>query len=187
MKMLTIYLVRHGKTIFNEKHLIQGWCDSPLDKEGIEQADILHKQLSCIPFNACYVSPLGRAIETAEHIIAGRDIPIYINEDLKEFSFDSMEGDSEEELRNIYPVLQGNEVKGFDGESMPAFTKRILHGLDTIRNENRDGNILVVTHSGVITALLKTVSNLPEKDIIHINNCSVTKLTWNYGWKTVRK
>ena len=185
--MLNIYLVRHGKTIFNEKHLIQGWCDSPLCKEGIEEAESLHNELTAIPFKACYVSPLNRAIQTAELITEGRNIPLYINEDLKEFSFGSLEGDSEEELRNIYPVLQGKEVEGFDGDSMPAFTKRILHGLDTIRNENRDGNILVVTHSGVITALLKTVSNLPEKDIIHINNCSVIKLTWNYGWKTVRK
>lgn len=33
--MLKLYIVRHGKTLFNEKHLIQGCCDSPLTAEGI--------------------------------------------------------------------------------------------------------------------------------------------------------
>ena len=27
-----IYLMRHGKTIFNEKNITQGWCDSLLLK-----------------------------------------------------------------------------------------------------------------------------------------------------------
>lgn len=49
--------------------------------------------------------------------------------------------------------------------------------------KNKDGNILIVTHSGVITALLNTISNLPEKDIVYIKNCSVTQLEWNSGWK----
>ena len=34
----TLYLVRHGRTMFNEKRVIQGWCDSPLTGEGEEQA-----------------------------------------------------------------------------------------------------------------------------------------------------
>lgn len=28
--MKTLYLVRHGQTLFNARHKIQGWCDSPL-------------------------------------------------------------------------------------------------------------------------------------------------------------
>ena len=29
--------VRHGKTHFNEIQLKQGWCDSPLTKQGINR------------------------------------------------------------------------------------------------------------------------------------------------------
>lgn len=36
--MKTLYLVRHGETLFNALHKIQGWCDSPLTKKGIQQA-----------------------------------------------------------------------------------------------------------------------------------------------------
>ena len=35
---LKFYFVRHGKTLFNLKGRMQGWCDSPLLDEGIQQA-----------------------------------------------------------------------------------------------------------------------------------------------------
>ena len=36
--MRTIYLVRHGQTLFNVHHKIQGTCDSPLTELGRAQA-----------------------------------------------------------------------------------------------------------------------------------------------------
>ena len=39
----TLYLMRHGQTLFNVEHKIQGWCDSPLTEQGIKQAPkLLH-------------------------------------------------------------------------------------------------------------------------------------------------
>ena len=38
--MKTIYLTRHGQTLFNLQHKIQGFCDSPLTELGINQAKI---------------------------------------------------------------------------------------------------------------------------------------------------
>ena len=39
----TLYLMRHGQTLFNLQHKIQGWCDAPLTQLGIEQAKIAGK------------------------------------------------------------------------------------------------------------------------------------------------
>ena len=36
----TLYLMRHGQTLFNLQHKIQGWCDSPLTELGIKQAKL---------------------------------------------------------------------------------------------------------------------------------------------------
>ena len=33
----TLYLMRHGETLFNSQHRIQGWSDSPLTSKGIKQ------------------------------------------------------------------------------------------------------------------------------------------------------
>ncbi|WP_304757947.1 phosphoglycerate mutase family protein, partial [Dubosiella newyorkensis] len=33
-----LFLVRHGQTLFNQKHKIQGWCDSPLTPKGVAES-----------------------------------------------------------------------------------------------------------------------------------------------------
>ena len=35
--------MRHGQTLFNLQHKIQGWCDSPLTELGIKQAKVAEK------------------------------------------------------------------------------------------------------------------------------------------------
>lgn len=44
------YIVRHGQTLFNVKKIIQGWCDSPLTKTGIQQAIEAGKKLENVDF-----------------------------------------------------------------------------------------------------------------------------------------
>ena len=39
----TLYLMRHGQTLFNLRKKIQGSCDSPLTDEGIRQAKVAGK------------------------------------------------------------------------------------------------------------------------------------------------
>ena len=39
--MTRIYLLRHGQTLFNQKNLIQGSCDSKLTAKGIARLKLL--------------------------------------------------------------------------------------------------------------------------------------------------
>ena len=43
--MTRIYLLRHGQTLFNQKNLIQGSCDSKLTAKGIAQAKAVKEYL----------------------------------------------------------------------------------------------------------------------------------------------
>ena len=36
----TLYLMRHGQTLFNLRHKVQGWCDAPLTDFGVYQAKV---------------------------------------------------------------------------------------------------------------------------------------------------
>ena len=40
MEKKTLYIMRHGQTLFNLQHKIQGWCDAPLTPLGITQAQV---------------------------------------------------------------------------------------------------------------------------------------------------
>ena len=74
---LKFYFVRHGKTLFNLKGRMQGWCDSPLTEDGAAVAEKLGRGLkkAGITFDAVYTSDSGRAIETAELILKNNGQP----------------------------------------------------------------------------------------------------------------
>ncbi len=38
--MKTLYMMRHGQTLFNQKRLMQGWCDSPLTELEKDKQDV---------------------------------------------------------------------------------------------------------------------------------------------------
>ena len=42
----TITLVRHGSTDYNDRDLMQGRIDLPLSKKGINEAELLRKELA---------------------------------------------------------------------------------------------------------------------------------------------
>ena len=64
----TLYLMRHGQTLFNVQHKIQGWCDAPLTELGIKQAKIAGEYFknNHITFDHAYSSTSERACDTLE-------------------------------------------------------------------------------------------------------------------------
>ena len=66
--MKKLYLVRHGQTLFNELHMTQGWCDSPLTELGKKQAKEAGRSLRNVDFSAVYTSTSERTSDTAKFI-----------------------------------------------------------------------------------------------------------------------
>ena len=73
---MEFYIVRHGRTEWNAKGLIQGISDIPLLEEGREMARQTARGLKTVSFDAVYASPLSRALETAEILVKGRNLEI---------------------------------------------------------------------------------------------------------------
>ncbi|MFV0469702.1 MAG: histidine phosphatase family protein [Dysgonomonas sp.] len=93
---VTFYITRHGQTLLNALNRVQGWCDSPLTKEGIEIAEHLGKGMDEIHFDAAYCSDLRRTRQTAEIILSTKKQPnMQITEldGLRECCFGSYESD----------------------------------------------------------------------------------------------
>ena len=90
--MTRFYIVRHGKTLFNKKGLYQGWCDSPLQPEGIQQAKEIGAKLMDKSFSLALSSTSERAMDTMHYIIANRPIPYKYEKGLREVFFGKKEG-----------------------------------------------------------------------------------------------
>jgi len=87
-----LYIMRHGKTEWNEMHKLQGRTDIALNNEGIAMARAAREEYRDTNIDLCFSSPLVRAKETAEILLSGRDVPIITDDRLKEMSFGEYEG-----------------------------------------------------------------------------------------------
>ena len=90
----TLYLMRHGQTLFNQLHKIQGACDSPLTQQGIDDAKKVGRMFKDkgIIFDHAYSSTQERASDTLELIT---NQPYQRLKGLKEWNFGVFEGESE--------------------------------------------------------------------------------------------
>ena len=87
-----LYIMRHGRTDWNERNKLQGRTDIPLNANGRQMAEKAREEYADVHFDVCYCSPLIRARETAEIVLRGRNIPIIPDERLVEMSFGACEG-----------------------------------------------------------------------------------------------
>ena len=87
-----LYIIRHGRTDWNDRHKLQGRTDVPLNEEGRRMAEEARETYRDVHFDICFCSPLIRAKETAEILLRGRDVPIQYDDRLMEMSFGRFEG-----------------------------------------------------------------------------------------------
>lgn len=146
MKLL---LIRHGRTIHNEKGIIQGQFNSELSEEGINKTKEFRKTFNR-HYDYCYASPLTRTKLTAEIITGSKNI-IYDNR-LMEASFGEMENTPVTEEKLINYITGKNIPKG--AETREDVVRRVRSFLADLKNKYKDTDtILIITHGGVIRAI----------------------------------
>ncbi|WP_424407877.1 histidine phosphatase family protein [Pasteurella sp. PK-2025] len=160
MKALTFYLIRHGKTEWNEQGLLQGHGDSPLTQAGIEGAKRTAYALSDVHFIAAYASGLSRAIETANTILQHKSTPLICHTGLNELAFGSWEGQSFQQLALLpeYAQMKHDPAQyhalSNQGETYEQLAKRAMGVIDEIIQTYSEGNILIVSHGHTLRMLL---------------------------------
>ncbi|QWT17186.1 histidine phosphatase family protein [Collinsella sp. zg1085] len=166
----TLYIVRHGKTLFNERRLIQGWVDSPLTDLGHEQAKRVGAfcQQRGISFDYAYASTLARTHQTLEHIT---DMPFERVADLREWGFGSFEAERVE-LMPAYPW--GNFFEPYGGERQDRFQERVMAALTRIMARPNHQRVLVVSHGSVSRIILHCVAPETSLELHEVpGNCSL--------------
>lgn len=155
----TIYLVRHGETEWNEKGLIQGHTDIPLNKKGVKQAKDIAKKLRTVNFTSVFSSDLLRAKKTAEIIALEKKITIKTTVALRERYFGRYEGKHfdflhKEEVRKLLTTYKELAKKSHpDVETVETDEELLARFIPFIREISvgyPGKKILFVTHGGII-------------------------------------
>lgn len=161
--MTSLYLVRHGETDWNLTHRIQGSTDIPLNDTGRAQAASTGRLLARREWDAIVSSPLTRASETAEIIATLVGLPeVEILDPIVERNYGEAEGLTGAQIEQRFPG--GADVPG--RELREDVAKRALPALLAIAETHAGEAVIVVTHGGVIRALLNSVTGDPGIDSI---------------------
>jgi broad specificity phosphatase PhoE len=158
----TIYLCRHGDTAWSGERRFAGRTDIPLTPEGEEAAVLLGRRLSSVAFDRVLVSPLGRALRTAE--LAGFPDAV-VDPRLIELYFGEYEGKTRAEIAAFRPgwtyVRDGNPG-GETVQDVGARIDSLLPELFEVHGpEGEPGHVLIFAHAVVLRVLASRWVGLP--------------------------
>ena len=165
---MKLILVRHGETYWNDERRIQGGdSDIELNDTGLEQARKLAAFLESESITAILSSPLQRAIATAEVIANHHQLPVAIDQGLRELKVGELEGISVSNLSTTFSqfLMQWWQDKGAtklpNGESLVELQQRAWKVIESLLErhktspEHSEGTtVVVVSHYFVTLAII---------------------------------
>ena len=178
--MSKLYLMRHGQTVFNVRHLIQGWCDSPLTELGIAQAEAARDLIEerGIRFDHACCSTAERACDTCEIVTRGA-IPYTRLKGLREFHFGSLEACDNSTIVPSSGCF-GDALVQYGGEAESDVAARMTATLAQFMLQPGCESVLAVSHGGATLAFLMSWNRMsPVKVDRILGNCAVCELDFD--------
>jgi broad specificity phosphatase PhoE len=141
-------LVRHGESAFSVRGAVNGdpVGDCPLTETGREQASRLARGLADEPIDVCITSGFPRTQETAGILLAGRNVPRVVVEELNDPRAGVFEGEAFERYKEWARGHGPLDEPPGGGESRAAIVGRYARGLRRVL-ERPERSVLVVIHS----------------------------------------
>jgi broad specificity phosphatase PhoE len=152
--MARLWLIRHGRTAWNEDGRIQGRADPALSKTGRAEVQAWRLPQDWLGRH-WHASPLRRARETAALVASA---PVRLDDRLIEMDWGRFEGRRLADLRAEAPeAMAANEAEGLDfrppgGESPREVMRRFCRFAADVAADGVP--VVAVTHKGVMRAAL---------------------------------
>jgi probable phosphoglycerate mutase len=169
----TIWLLRHGESTWNASGLVQGQAEGPeLTAAGREQVAAVSAVVSRLPVTTIISSDLARAHQTASIISVKLDMAWVSDVDLRERDFGCAQGRPFGDLGPEWSGVDGGRVVDAQarppgGESLHELSQRVDRFFTRLAQRQDRGDVLVVTHGGVIRMALAKCDRVP-----------VSKMAW---------
>jgi broad specificity phosphatase PhoE len=146
------------------------------------QAFEVAKRLAGNAIAGFYSSDLTRARQTAEPIASAVGFEPVSEPGLREVALGEWEGKTREELMEEFPEEWARWTRDPDwdivpgGEGAAPFRDRVVAALARLHERHPHGDVVCVTHGGVIQVALLEVLGRPVRGFFHflIDNCSIT-------------
>jgi probable phosphoglycerate mutase len=164
MTATVLFVTRHGQTDANRQKRVQGQGDTPLNAEGLRQAEALAGWFASHPAEATVdrivSSDLPRARQTAEVLSARLGVPVTYHPELRARRMGDFEDKTHAELDAADPVafdrLKHDPafVPPGGGESVNDLRARAIPFVERVVADNPGGRIVVLSHHKVCQLIL---------------------------------
>jgi probable phosphoglycerate mutase len=160
MTLPSIYLARHGETLWSTTGQHTGRTDIPLTERGEQNARRLGERLKGITFARVLSSPLQRARRTAE--LAGFGAALEMDPDLMEWNYGDYEGRRTADIHRERPgwnLFRDGCPNGENAEQVGVRADRVI-----ARLRQEAGNVLLFAHGHILRVLAARWLGLPPAD-----------------------
>lgn len=157
-----------------------GQSDIDVSEHFDAERECLKQKIIHIQFDAVYSSPLQRCTKLANALDLGE---IKTDDRLKELYFGDWEMQAWDSIpRDVFDVWANDyaHLAPPNGESFSQLHLRAKHFIEELSTHSQGKHIAIITHGGVIRALLADVLNMPLKGLFRmvIDHASVTQISF---------
>jgi len=163
----TLYLVRHGETVDNAAHIMQGQTPGELNDKGIAQAEEVAARMADHPIDVFVSSDLKRSIQTCEIIARPHHAGVITTPLLRERDWGSFTG------KFIPSLPQDPKDWPDDIESTESMKSRAQNFITWLRVTYPGKTILAVGHGIINKALQSVYFRRPMNEIEKMGNAEV--------------
>ncbi|OIR18310.1 alpha-ribazole phosphatase [mine drainage metagenome] len=185
---IIVTVLRHG-AVAGRAHVFRGVLDEPLTEQGVEQMQQALARYPAAEFDVVATSPLKRCHEFAVAYVAQRHLPLRVLPPFSELAFGDWEGLTPEEATERNPAeyqafrATGGEHAPPNGESLAQFRARIGLGWQEWLARDDGMNRLLITHAGVMRALLMELFGFTPAQAFQIAlpEAACLRVSWLHG------
>ncbi len=177
---MNLHLIRHT-TLAISSGICYGQSDVDVSENFAIEGAKLREKLAHVQFDVVYSSPLQRCSKLASALNLGE---VRVDERLKELHFGDWEMQAWADIpRNVFDVWASDyaSLAPPNGESFLQLHARSVSFLEDVSSHSLGKNVAVITHGGVIRALLAEALNMPLKGLFRmvIDHASVTHISFD--------
>ena len=190
MGITKMYLIRHGESEGNSKHLFLGHTDLDITEKGHQQAEAAAQYLKDVHADVIYSSDLIRAYSTSLHTAKTKNMQVIKTEKLREIFAGEWENLTYSEIIEKYPedrelwITNIGLSRPTGGESFMEVRDRIDVALREIAEENLGKSVFCFTHAAVIRSISAYYMGYSPEETHTLpwaDNASVTEIEYENG------
>ncbi len=185
----TIFLVRHGETVWNRDKIFRGTSDIPLNHNGREQAKLAAKALKSCEIDFAYTSPLSRAVETARIVLEPHNIEASVHEGLLDLDYGDWTGRKDTDVAKKWPEeytawnSRPDSLRIPGGDTLKEIYDRAFGCIEEITQKHDNQTVALFAHRVVNKLLLIGTLGLGLDRFLFImqGNCCINRFERTEG------